>query len=165
MNHVKLDDEGVFPDGSTPDAIIVGAGLAGLVAAHEAVKSGLKVLILEQENRNNLGGQAFWSLGGLFYVNSPEQKMMGVKDSEELAWRDWENSAQYDLAPQGQALRDGVDAKPAKNDYWPRAWGREYVHFAAHEKRDYLKALGLNVVPTVGWAERGSGDALSLIHI
>ena len=71
--------------------IIVGAGLAGLVAAHEAVKSGLKVLVLDQENRNNLGGQAFWSLGGLFYVNSPEQRLMGVMDSEGLAWRDWEN--------------------------------------------------------------------------
>nr|WP_235700626.1 FAD-dependent oxidoreductase [Corynebacterium auriscanis] len=124
--------------------IIVGAGLAGLVAAHEAVKSGLKVLVLDQENRNNLGGQAFWSLGGLFYVNSPEQRLMGVKDSEELAWRDWENSADYDNAD---------------NDYWPRKWGREYVRFATHEKRDYLKALGLHVVPTVGWAERGHGDA------
>ena len=129
---------------TNPDVIIVGAGLAGLVAAFEAQKSGLKVLILDQENRNNLGGQAFWSLGGLFYVGSPEQKLMGVKDSEELAWRDWENSAQFD---------------DSQNDYWPRRWGREYVRFAATEKRDYLKALGLNVLPTVGWAERGSGDA------
>jgi len=129
---------------TNPDVIIVGAGLAGLVAAYEAQKSGLKVLILDQENRNNLGGQAFWSLGGLFYVGSPEQKLMGVRDSEELAWRDWENSAQYD---------------DSNNDYWPRRWGREYVRFAATEKRDYLKALGLNVLPTVGWAERGSGDA------
>lgn len=129
---------------TNPDVIIVGAGLAGLVAAYEAQKSGMKVLILDQENRNNLGGQAFWSLGGLFYVGSPEQKLMGVKDSEELAWRDWENSAQFD---------------DSQNDYWPRRWGREYVRFAATEKRDYLKALGLNVLPTVGWAERGSGDA------
>lgn len=129
---------------TNPDVIIVGAGLSGLVAAYEAQKSGLKVLILDQENRNNLGGQAFWSLGGLFYVGSPEQKLMGVKDSEELAWRDWENSAQFD---------------DSQNDYWPRRWGREYVRFAATEKRDYLKALGLNVLPTVGWAERGSGDA------
>lgn len=126
------------------DVIIVGAGLAGMVAGYEAALSGLNVLFLDQENRNNLGGQAFWSLGGLFYVNSPEQRLMGVKDSEELAWRDWENSADYD---------------DADNDYWPRRWGREYVRFAAQEKRDYLKALGLHVLPTVGWAERGSGDA------
>ncbi|WP_281381147.1 FAD-binding dehydrogenase [Corynebacterium anserum] len=127
-----------------PDVIVVGAGLAGMVTTFEAVRSGLKVLVVDQENRKNLGGQAFWSLGGLFYVNSPEQKIMGVKDSEELAWRDWQNSAQYD---------------DADNDYWPRRWGREYVRFAAQEKRDYLKSLGLNVLPTVGWAERGSGDA------
>lgn len=124
--------------------IIVGGGLAGMVTAYEAARSGLHVTVVEQESRENLGGQAFWSLGGLFYVGSPEQRLMGVKDSEELAWRDWENSAQYD---------------DAENDYWPRRWGREYVRFAAQEKREYLKALGLNVLPTVGWAERGSGDA------
>ncbi|MDK8790161.1 FAD-binding dehydrogenase [Corynebacterium sp. MSK039] len=127
-----------------PDVIVVGAGLAGLVTAYEAATSGLNVLILDQENRNNLGGQAFWSLGGLFYVDSLEQRLMGVKDSEDLAWRDWENSAQFEDTP---------------NDRWPKAWGREYVRFAANEKRSYLKNLGLNVLPTVGWAERGSGDA------
>jgi predicted oxidoreductase len=118
-----------------------------MVAAYEAQKAGLKVLVLDQENRNNLGGQAFWSLGGLFYVGSPEQRLMGVKDSEDLAWRDWENSADYE------------DTDPGGNDHWAREWGRAYVHFAATQKRDYLKGLGLNVLPTVGWAERGSGDA------
>ena len=102
-----------------PDVIVVGAGLAGLVTAYEAATSGLNVLILDQENRNNLGGQAFWSLGGLFYVDSPEQRLMGAKDSEDLAWRDWENSAQFEDTP---------------NDRWPKAWGREYVRFAASEK-------------------------------
>jgi predicted oxidoreductase len=130
--------------GDNTDVIIVGCGLAGMVAAYEAQKAGLDVLVIDQENRANLGGQAYWSLGGLFYVGSPEQKLMGVHDSEELAWRDWANSADYDDGP---------------NDRWPREWGRAYVHFAATEKRDYLKGLGLNVLPTIGWAERGSGDA------
>lgn len=129
------------------DIIVVGSGLAGLVAAHEALKGGKRVVILEQENRNNLGGQAFWSLGGLFYVGSPEQRLMRVHDSHELAWRDWQNSAQYD-----DEAEDG-------HDYWPRKWGEAYVRFAAGEKRAYLKELGLNVLPTIGWAERGSGDA------
>ncbi|MDO5032650.1 FAD-binding dehydrogenase [Corynebacterium sp.] len=132
----------------TDPIIIVGTGLAGLVAGYEAHKGGKHVIFLEQENRANLGGQAFWSLGGLFYVDSPEQKMMRVKDSEELAWRDWANSADYD---------DPTD--PSSHDYWPQRWGREYVRFAAQEKRTYLKSLGLNVLPTIGWAERGSGDA------
>ena len=129
------------------DIIVVGSGLAGLVAAHEALKGGKRVVILEQENRNNLGGQAFWSLGGLYYVGSPEQRLMRVHDSHELAWRDWQNSAQYD-----DEAEDG-------HDYWPRKWGEAYVRFAAGEKRAYLKELGLNVLPTIGWAERGSGDA------
>ncbi|WP_297004773.1 FAD-binding dehydrogenase [uncultured Corynebacterium sp.] len=133
--------------GERTDVIIVGCGLAGMVAAYEAQRAGLKVLILDQENRNNLGGQAFWSLGGLFYVGSPEQRLMGVKDSEALAWRDWENSAGYG------------DTSPGGNDHWAREWGRAYVHFAATGERDYLKGLGLSVLPTVGWAERGSGDA------
>ncbi|MGV0869583.1 FAD-binding dehydrogenase [Corynebacterium kalidii] len=132
------------PEHAAPPVIVVGAGLAGLVVAYEAEKAGREVLVLDQENRANLGGQAYWSLGGLFYVDSPEQKLMGIRDSEELAWRDWRNSADYD---------------DADNDHWPRQWGRAYVHFAATQKRDYLRSLGLNVLPTVGWAERGSGDA------
>lgn len=124
--------------------IIVGTGLAALTAGYEAAKAGKKVLFLEQENRNNLGGQAFWSLGGLFYVDSPEQKMMRVNDSRELALRDWLNSADFDDEP---------------HDEWPRKWAHKYVEFAAGKKREYLKELGLNVLPTIGWAERGSGDA------
>lgn len=122
----------------------MGAGLAGLVAAHEAVKAGRRVVFVEQENRANLGGQAFWSLGGLFMVGTPEQKLMGAKDFEDLAWADWENSADYD---------------DEDYDRWPREWGREYVRFAFNEMHGYLKDLGLRVLPTVGWAERGSGDA------
>jgi predicted oxidoreductase len=127
------------------DVIVVGAGLAGLVATHELVKAGRKVLVLDQENRNNLGGQAFWSLGGLFFVDSPEQRRMGIKDSRELALQDWTGSAAFDR------LDD--------EDIWPQRWAEAYVEFAATEKRDYLHDLGLRLVPFVGWAERGSGSA------
>src|SRR5690348_5677825 len=126
------------------DVIVVGAGLAGLVATHELAKAGRRVLVLDQENRNNLGGQAFWSLGGLFLVDSPEQRRMGVKDSYELALRDWLGSAGFD--------RD-------REDHWPRQWAEAYVRFAATEKRDYLHGLGLRFTPVVGWAERGGGAA------
>lgn len=124
--------------------IVVGTGLSGLVAGFEAMRAGRHVTFVEQESRENLGGQAFWSLGGLFYVNSPEQRLMKVKDSQELAWRDWQNTAQYDDQP---------------HDDNPRKWGREFVRFASEEMREYLKSLGLNVLPTIGWAERGNGDA------
>jgi len=83
-------------DGFTPDVIVVGAGLAGLVATHELALAGKRVLVLDQENRDNLGGQAWWSLGGLLFVDSPEQRRMGIKDSHELALQDWMGSAQFD---------------------------------------------------------------------
>lgn len=127
-----------------PDAIVVGAGLAGLVATHELVLAGRKVLVVDQENRANLGGQAFWSLGGLFFVDSPEQRRLGIKDSYELALQDWLGSAGFD--------RDDEDRMA-------RRWAEAYVRFATDEKRDYLHALGLRVTPLVGWAERGGGLA------
>ncbi|WP_024795348.1 FAD-binding dehydrogenase [Tomitella biformata] len=127
------------------DVIVVGAGLAGLVATYELVKAGRKVLVVDQENSNNLGGQAFWSLGGLFMVNSPEQRRMGIKDSYDLAMQDWLGSAGFDRE---------------REDHWGRQWAQAYVQFAAGEKRAYLHALGMRFMPTVGWAERGRGTAL-----
>lgn len=120
-----------------PDVIVVGAGLAGLVATHELALAGKRVLVLDQENLANLGGQAFWSLGGLFLVDSPEQRRMGIKDSRELALHDWLGSAEFDR------LDD--------EDVWARRWAEAYVDFAASEKRDYLRDLGLRLLPLVGW--------------
>jgi len=134
-----------LPNGTSADVVVVGAGLAGLVATYELQRAGKRVLVLEQENRNNLGGQAFWSLGGLYFVDSPEQRRMGIKDSFELAMQDWLGSAGFD--------------RPDTEDVWPQRWAEAYVRFASDEKRDYLRDLGLRVVPIVGWAERGSGSA------
>ena len=125
------------------DAIVVGGGLAGLVAAAELADAGRRVLVLDQEPEQSLGGQAFWSLGGLFLVDSPEQRRMGVKDSLDLALQDWFGSAQFD--------------RP--EDHWPRRWAEAYVHFAAGEKRSWLRQMGHRFFPVVGWAERGDGRA------
>lgn len=126
------------------DVIVVGAGLAGLVAACELVERGHRVLILDQENAANLGGQAFWSFGGLFFVDSPEQRRLGIRDSQELALQDWLGTAGFDRA----------------EDHWPREWAHAYVDFAAGEKRSWLRARGLQTFPLVGWAERGGYGAL-----
>lgn len=128
----------------TPDAIIVGAGLAGLVAASELVEAGRRVVIVEQEPEASLGGQAHWSFGGLFLVDSPEQRRMGVKDSLELARQDWEGTAGFD--------RD--------EDEWGRRWAEAYLEFAAGEKRAWLREKGVRFFPVVGWAERGAGKAM-----
>lgn len=125
------------------DAIVVGGGLAGLVAAAELADAGKRVIILEQEGENSLGGQALWSLGGLFFVDSPEQRRLRIRDSRELALQDWLGSAQFD--------------RP--EDFWPRKVAEAYVDFAAGEMRPWLHAQGMRWFPVVGWAERGGGLA------
>ena len=137
------------------DAIIVGAGLAGLVAAAELIDAGRQVVILDQEPEASFGGQAFWSFGGLFFVNSPDQRRLGIRDSYELAWQDWLGSAGFD--------RD--------EDQWPRQWAQAYVAFAAGEKYSWLRAQGLRVFPIVQWAERGGylarghGNSVPRFHV
>ncbi|MFJ4988929.1 FAD-binding dehydrogenase [Streptomyces sp. NPDC088732] len=131
------------------DAIVIGHGLAGLVATAELAEAGRKVLLLDQEPETNLGGQAFWSFGGLFLVDSAEQRLMGVRDSHDLAWQDWQGAAGFDR---------GVD-DPAGHDHWAYKWAQAYVDFAAGEKRSWLYGLGVRWFPIVGWAERGGGLA------
>ncbi|WP_416970968.1 FAD-binding dehydrogenase [Streptomyces sp. 4F14] len=131
------------------DAIVVGHGLAGLVATSELVAAGRKVLLLDQEPEASLGGQAFWSFGGLFFVDSDEQRLMGIKDSRDLAWQDWLGTAGFD--------RDVTD--PAGQDHWAYKWAEAYVDFASGEKRSWLAGLGVQWFPIVGWAERGGGLA------
>jgi predicted oxidoreductase len=137
------------------DIIVVGAGLAGLVAAAEAADAGRSVIVLDQEGPASLGGQAWWSLGGLFLVNSPEQRHLGVKDSVDLALADWMGSAGFD--------------RP--EDHWPRQWARAYVEWAAGEKRSWLKQQGISFFPIPGWAERGGyevgghGNSVPRFHL
>ena len=137
------------------DAIVVGAGLAGLVAAAELAAAGRRVIILDQEPEASLGGQAFWSFGGLFFVDSPEQRRLRIRDSRDLALQDWFGSAGFD--------RD--------EDYWPRRWAEAYVDFAAGEKRAWLRQRGLRIFPIVGWAERGGylatghGNSVPRFHV
>lgn len=125
------------------DVIVIGAGLAGLVAAAELADRGKQVVILDQESSQNMGGQAFWSLGGLCLIDTPEQRRMGIRDSRDLALSDWMGSAQFD--------------RP--EDYWPREWAKAYVDFAAGEMRPWLYSQGMRWFPIVGWAERGGGFA------
>lgn len=124
---------------------IIGAGLSGLVAATELLKKGYHVTLIDKEPRQAIGGQAYWSFGGLFLVNSKVQRRYGVKDSYELALNDWLGSAQFDRL-------DG-------EDYWAEQWAKAYVKFATYEKEDYLNRMGVKLTPILGWAERGGASA------
>ena len=128
------------------EVIVVGSGLSGLVAATEIADGGRRVLLLEREGEQDLGAQAWWSFGGLFLVDSPEQRRLGIRDSLELARQDWLGSASFE-EPDGS------------EDHWPRRWAEAYLQFAAGEKRDWLRSMGHRVFPVVGWAERGDGRA------
>ncbi|RDG35871.1 FAD-binding dehydrogenase [Streptomyces corynorhini] len=125
------------------DVIVIGAGLAGLAAAAELAEAGRSVIVLDQEPERSIGGQAHWSFGGLFLVDSPEQRRLRIKDSRELALQDWLGTAGFD--------------RP--EDHWPRRWAEAYVDFAAGEKRAWLHGQGIRFFPVVGWAERGGYDA------
>lgn len=137
--------------------IVVGAGLAGLVATAELAEAGTKVLLLDQEPEASIGGQAWWSFGGLFLIDSPEQRRMGIKDSRELAWQDWLGAAGFD--------------REEDEDYWGKKWAEAYVDFAAGEKREWLSGMGVRFFPVVGWAERGGytaeghGNSVPRFHI
>src|SRR5947199_2674335 len=137
------------------DVIVIGSGLAGLVAATEIADAGKRVIVVDQEGEQNLGGQAFWSFGGLFFVDSPEQRRLRIHDSHDLALQDWFGSAGFD--------RD--------EDHWPRRWAEAYVDFAAGEKRAWLRQQGLKIFPIVGWAERGGylagghGNSVPRFHV
>jgi predicted oxidoreductase len=137
------------------DVIVVGGGLAGLVATAELASADRSVLLLDREPLDSLGGQAFWSLGGLFCVNSPEQRRLRIRDSAELALADWLGSAAFD--------------RP--EDYWPRRWAEAYVQFAAGEQRAWLHDLGVRWFPLVQWAERGGycapghGNSVPRFHV
>jgi hypothetical protein len=141
--------------GIDADVIVVGAGLAGLVATAELADAGKRVLLLEQEPAAFLGGQAHWSFGGLFLIDSPEQRRLRVRDSLELARQDWFGTAGFDR----------------EEDHWPRQWAEAYLQFAAGEKRAWLREQGVRFFPVVGWAERGGytatghGNSVPRFHI
>ncbi|MBM7804742.1 putative oxidoreductase [Geodermatophilus bullaregiensis] len=137
------------------DVVVVGSGLAGLVATAELADAGRRVVLLEQEPEASFGGQAWWSFGGLFLVDSPEQRRLRVRDSLELARQDWFGTAAFDRA----------------EDHWPRQWAEAYLDFAAGEKRAWLREQGVGFFPVVGWAERGGytatghGNSVPRFHI
>lgn len=133
------------------DVIIVGAGIAGITAALELLDSDKKIIIFDRDVKENIGGLANWSFGGMFFVNTPLQRMFGMKDSKELAWEDWQGAAQYD-----------------EKDYWQKKWGKKYVDECTEKGYYWLKKQGVSFFPIVHWVERGwhfRGNTLPRFHM
>ena len=131
--------------------VIAGGGLAGLVTAHELLENGQQVLVLDRDTKDQLGGLAKRSFGGVMFVDTPHQRKLGIRDTPEQAWSDWQTFADY-----------GPD------DEWPRRWARAYVERSRELIFDWLTDLGVTFLPVVNWAERGlfkPGNSVPRWHI
>jgi uncharacterized protein len=133
------------------DVAIAGAGLAGVAAAIEALDRGRRVVLIDRDVEETLGGQAKDAFGGLWFAGSPLQRRRGIPDSVELGFSDW-------LAF-GELQAD---------DAWPRAWARAYVERCVPEVHDWLVALGIRFMPMPMWVERGlygPGNSVPRFHL
>ena len=133
------------------DVVIVGGGLAGLATAHELLDRGLRVLVLDRDSEDRLGGLAKRSFGGVMFVDTPQQRKLGINDTPELAWSDWQSFADF-----------------GSGDEWPRRWARTYVERSTELIFDWLSGHGISFLPVVNWAERGlfkPGNSVPRWHI
>ena len=133
------------------DVIIVGGGLAGIVAAQEMLSKGLTVTLVDRTSEDRFGGLAIWSFGGIFYVDSPFHRKGKMKDSVELAMRDWFSAAEF-----------------GEQDEWPRRWAEQYITRCTAEVYEWLKPRGIRYVPSPAWVERGllkPGNSVPRFHL
>ena len=133
------------------DVVIAGAGLAGLVAAHELLELGKSVLLLDKDVPENLGGLAKESFGGVHLIGTPHQRKSGIADSPELALRDWLSFARF-----------------GEGDSWPRRWAELYCDRSLDLIHAYLDGVGVKFLPVVNWPERGlytPGNTVPRWHI
>lgn len=138
-------------DADRADVVIAGGGLAGLATAWELLEEGLRVVVLDRDRRDRLGGLAARSFGGVMFVDTPHQRKLGIRDTPELAWSDWQSFADF-----------GPD------DHWPRRWAQTYVSRSTELVFDWLGGLGVGFLPLVNWAERGlfgPGNSVPRWHI
>ena len=133
------------------DVIVIGAGIAGVTAAIELLDRGRRVLLLDRDTEENMGGLAKESFGGIWFAGTPLQKRYGIRDGAQQGLRDWHAFADF-----------GPD------DHWPRAWAEAYVHRANEEIYDWLRGIGVQFMPMPLWVERGlhtPGNSVPRWHI
>jgi len=139
------------PSAYQTEIVIAGGGLAGIAAAYELLSRGRRVLLIDKDRRENFGGLAKESFGGVHLIGTPHQKRLRIHDSPELAWRDWQSVAEYGAA-----------------DDWPRAWGRFYCENSREYIFEFLDHKKIAFLPLVNWPERGiyaPGNTVPRWHI
>ena len=133
------------------EVVVAGGGLAGIVAAYELLDHGRRVLLIDKDKRENFGGLAKESFGGIHMIGTPHQRRLRIHDSPELAWRDWQSVADYDDC-----------------DHWPRKWGQFYCENSIEYIFEFLTHKKIAFLPVVNWAERGlyaPGNTVPRWHI
>ena len=139
-------------DTARAEVVVVGAGLAGLVTTLELLECrNSRILLVDRCTPQEVGGLAREAFGGMFMVDTREQKFSGIGDSVELALEDWLRVAEFEEA-----------------DHWPRRWAQEYVAHARDEVGGWLKSHGVRFFPVVNWAERGvygDGNSVPRFHL
>jgi len=133
------------------DVLIIGGGIAGIVTALDLLDGGKSVTLLDRDGEGAFGGLARESFGGMFFVDSPEQRRQGIRDSTDLALRDWSSFAEFDA-----------------DDVWPRAWARTYVECCTEHVYRWVRRHGVSFLPVVNWVERGEfrpGNSVPRFHV
>lgn len=133
------------------DVLIIGGGIAGITAALDLLDGGKSVLLLDRDEETAFGGLARESFGGMFFVDSPEQRRQGIRDSIELALRDWSSFAEFE-----------------PDDRWPRAWAEAYVSRCTADVYGWVRRHGVGFLPIVNWVERGEflpGNSVPRFHV
>ncbi|MBZ0088119.1 MAG: FAD-dependent oxidoreductase [Thermomonas sp.] len=133
------------------DVLVIGGGLAGIVAALECLRAGNRVALVDRDTRERFGGLALWAFGGMTLVGTPLQERAGIPDSAERALRDWVRFGELD-----------------PNDTWPYLWAQHYVERSRNDVHDWLEAHGIGFLPAVNWVERGrfgEGNSLPRYHV
>lgn len=135
------------------DVLIIGGGLAGIVAALELLNQGKRVTLVDRDTAENFGGLARESFGGILVVGSDEQRRAGIADTPELALQDWLSFGAF---------------TPADTNSWPQRWAQTYVQDSAEWIYRWLKGLGVGFLPLPLWVERGDstrGNSVPRWHV
>lgn len=133
------------------ETVVVGAGLAGMSLAHELLDLGRKVLMIDKDTPDRLGGLAKESFGGVHMIDTPHQRRLGLKDSPELGWADWNSVAEFE-----------------EGDEWPRRWAKRYCEDSIPLIFEFLDRKKIRFLPLVNWPERGvfrPGNSVPRWHI